>query len=132
MCANGLMPSEICVVRPPRVCDGLENAMNVAVTCPFQLKGEQLKLDALEDREPLNSHECEIRLRPLTGSRSASSCISDDFCIASEGRRCVMHKGAIQVSMDSVLKLLLVTELNLFGGLLHPLPRTQKLAGTSA
>jgi len=43
-----------------------------------------------------------------------------------------MHKGAIQVSMDSVLKLLLVTELNLFGGLFHPLPRTQKLAGTSA
>src|SRR5688572_27296860 len=56
LCATRLMPSEICVVRPPRVRDGLENAMNVAVTCPLQLEGEQLKLDALENGELLNGN----------------------------------------------------------------------------
>lgn len=57
--------------------------------------------------------------------------VANDFRTASEGRRCVVHKGAVQISMDSVLKLLLVTELNLCDGLFHPLPRTQNLAGTS-
>lgn len=30
-----LMPSEIRIVRPPRVCDSFENAINVAITGSF-------------------------------------------------------------------------------------------------